>query len=995
MNVSGQQMFNMPMAFPAQWPGLFSLAQVGGGVSLWRAGLALAMTVLAVAMVVGVAGFAQRWVVGRRIDVTALVVFAVGLMMGLLLWMAAWLLRLASSPGLGYETFRPFVQTVAHCCAIGIAVAVALMPCMMLLDRRPRLGGEQARRGAGRVLLHSAIVVVIGAVLYEPFFLAVGSARPTPEDFVIGLPVGEFFAGLMFLLIALAAASPCVAAVHRAERWEAGDSDPVEASSWLHGPLPWVVAALCLPCSFVCYRLALKWGHYAAGPGQWIDGLGGGANQPLPLHFIRWCVLYGITIAVSIALGSRLMRLAAFNGVMLKPISTELHWLGSVADLWPWRKKTGQHTGIAAGDKPAPLPHKPMTTPTPASTSGPATSEISKPIAMPAAPTAVLPPAPTASQPVAAEPVESQGQEKWEALPIDPRTGLIREDVARRIREQLEQDASPIAPPPRRRQPSTEHQPATPKVVTPIEAAPVREATVAEAVMLPQRVRSLRSSTPAGSSSSPRPASPLNDPPSSWRWHLALLLLIYVAMTWHASMVPLNYQPLPMAQAWQKFKSMESFNVADNPNRRADFVANIALFVPIGFLGMSVLALGRRSKAVALAGAVVVAAGCSLLAWGIEFRQLWYPPRTVSWNDLIAEHLGGLIGIGVWLLIGHGVMSRLAQIRSQAGTVVARHRLLQLYAVGLFLFCILPMDFTLSPGRILDKVKSISFGGDLLSGGAMAWGRVVRDLAGFLAVGMLACLHGDRLPILCDPQRSRRTPAAAATLVLIYAAAIEFIKLFMVNGVVDLMNLPVRTLGGFLGARLALKALDENAAWRIGMNWPHPRRPLVALAFCFVHAALLFALLAPPWRVNWDAKLIGQQLSGMTDGLFVNYYYAGEWKALTNLTHYALLFVPLGLLLRWGLHSPMRDEDEASASSMGRRFTWLTPIVACLLVGGAIEVMQGGLDRAAAPLQSGEDGAMPDATDLLAYTAGALTGWLFMGLFLPGNDKPRLNESRT
>jgi len=67
-----------------------------------------------------------------------------------------------------------------------------------------------------------------------------------------------------------------------------------------------------------------------------------------------------------------------------------------------------------------------------------------------------------------------------------------------------------------------------------------------------------------------------------------------------------------------------------------EFAANIAMFVPLGFL--FVLLLGRRYWAWAIVVAVV-------LTCGIEATQTLLPTRVTDTRDLIANSSGALIGV--------------------------------------------------------------------------------------------------------------------------------------------------------------------------------------------------------------------------------------------------------------------------------------------------------------------------------------------------------------
>jgi VanZ family protein len=521
----------------------------------------------------------------------------------------------------------------------------------------------------------------------------------------------------------------------------------------------------------------------------------------------------------------------------------------------------------------------------------------------------------------------------------------------------------------------------------------------------------------SANTAAPHASSLQTDAPAFWRWLLLLALLAYLIMTWYASLIPLKYVDISWDQAVERFKAMRDFNVTDSANRRADWVANIVLFIPISFLAMGVLTLRNRSHFLKVIASLIVFAFGAAMACAIEFVQVWYPIRTVSQNDLVAEFIGTLIGIIIWAVVGHGITRRLAELCSGAHGALARQRLLQFYAIGLVLFCLLPMDFTLSPEKISAKINTIQFGQSLFDSNLlMGLARILRDLCVFAPLGALALYHWDKLPILGnklvqDSQNlergiapANRTVLHAAGVVLIIVAAIEILKISMVNGLVDLINIPVRSLAGLVGATVASTCLGPAGTFLVGRAWSRLTRMSLALLLIAIHIIILAGVLVQPWNINFDKQLYDDQITTFSNGLFTNYYYSGEWTALTNLTHYFLLFVPLGVLLHWGI------------GKTASRYRWallMLPLLIGTLLGLSVELSQAltprevvhiteqqvtvdtktfqqqAIDVSDPKLSKGKHlatGPMADMTDLLAYIAGTCAGWLFMGVFLAGDS---------
>ena len=81
----------------------------------------------------------------------------------------------------------------------------------------------------------------------------------------------------------------------------------------------------------------------------------------------------------------------------------------------------------------------------------------------------------------------------------------------------------------------------------------------------------------------------------------------------------------------------------------------------------------------------------------LEFSQIWFPPRTVSQNDVLAETLGGIWGVMLWLTLGGTLTAWLRNYPRRAPRSSWLQWLLQAYFLGLLIHSLLPLDLTLSP----------------------------------------------------------------------------------------------------------------------------------------------------------------------------------------------------------------------------------------------------------------------------------------------------------
>src|SRR5207244_2953817 len=133
------------------------------------------------------------------------------------------------------------------------------------------------------------------------------------------------------------------------------------------------------------------------------------------------------------------------------------------------------------------------------------------------------------------------------------------------------------------------------------------------------------------------------------RRHYALWALAWTAFVVYGSLVPLQHRSISLDDAIERFRHLPPlwFGMGS----RADWVANILLFVPLAFGWMGALACDRRWLG-RVAAALFVLPASIAAAILLEFTQLWFPVRTVSRNDIVAEMLGACLGTIAWLAVG-------------------------------------------------------------------------------------------------------------------------------------------------------------------------------------------------------------------------------------------------------------------------------------------------------------------------------------------------------
>ena len=99
---------------------------------------------------------------------------------------------------------------------------------------------------------------------------------------------------------------------------------------------------------------------------------------------------------------------------------------------------------------------------------------------------------------------------------------------------------------------------------------------------------------------------------------------------------------------------------------------------------------------------------CAAVAIGVEFAQLFFPPRTVSLNDILAEFIGTGLGIVVWLVWG-GALQRFAAGMERGGLPAIRAAVVG-YVLAYLALSLFPYDFLVSAQEFAEKFAAGGYG---------------------------------------------------------------------------------------------------------------------------------------------------------------------------------------------------------------------------------------------------------------------------------------------
>ncbi len=381
-----------------------------------------------------------------------------------------------------------------------------------------------------------------------------------------------------------------------------------------------------------------------------------------------------------------------------------------------------------------------------------------------------------------------------------------------------------------------------------------------------------------------RPTAPLTraEPPSgSGRrkslWIAAGAYLLFVV---YGSLVPLDFYPRPLDSAWRDF--LKTSYLTLGVGSRADWVANILLYIPLAYLLCAGVLTGVRSAIARLIAVAAVFVVCAAVALGVEFTQLFFPPRTVSLNDIVAEFIGATLGIGVWLVWGRR-LERLWADMTRGGLPAIRAAVVG-YVAAYLAFSFFPYDFLVSAQEFAEKFSGNNY--RLLVTSATC-DRLslcaARIFAETVAVVPLGVLLGMALG-----KSARRVYATAAICGFALGVTIETAQLFLASGISEGVSLLTRAAGLPLGVALSRHVHLDNLA---------VLRPYIVRALL---AAIPLYLVVLIWANAWfSAHWLGvgpahAKLDGVHWLPFYYHYFSTETHALRSLLAVAAMYLPVG-----------------------------------------------------------------------------------------------------
>jgi len=436
---------------------------------------------------------------------------------------------------------------------------------------------------------------------------------------------------------------------------------------------------------------------------------------------------------------------------------------------------------------------------------------------------------------------------------------------------------------------------------------------------------------------------------------LLLAAALYAAFVIYGSLVPFSYRPMPLAEAKARF--VQCLSRTHYHTSRSDVAVNVLLMAPLALLLTGAVAY-RRSALAAFMGAATAVAACAALSVGVEFAQMFFPPRTPSRTDIAAQQLGALLGIGVWLLAGRNLLDGLHRRKAADGQPNRAAALLPAYLLLLVILQTVPFDFATSPVELYRKwragaVNLLPFG---YPGHSMldAINVAMLNAAQYVPLGILG-----RLARSCPAAPRWTHPAVLAVGAPLLAEAAQLLVLSRVADLTDVLTGACGVLAGWWAAAV-LQWQPSSASGR----WS---KPAVWTFLVAVWLALLALVYWQPLDFQFSRQMVFHKLAGINLVPLADYQSTTPYNAIDQCVTKLLLFVPLGALL---------------AAACIRRGAGRTPGRACLLPVLGITL------AVAVLLEAGQlllPSRYPGLTDILLACVGSSAG---LGIVWCGSQSP-------
>ena len=418
-----------------------------------------------------------------------------------------------------------------------------------------------------------------------------------------------------------------------------------------------------------------------------------------------------------------------------------------------------------------------------------------------------------------------------------------------------------------------------------------------------------------------------------------------MAFAIYGSLLPFDWRPLPLESAWDQFRNL----LLATPGRRisrSDVLANMLLFVPIGFSLAAARLVDRGGSLALLRNALIILPVSLAVSCAAEFLQMFASDRIPSGLDIAAQGVGCIVGIVAWGVAGQGLTNWIREALSAAHQDRLSRLLVAVAAVWMFMN-LAPFDITVDLGDLAARVRTnkislVPFGHDL------SWPRRIWDVV----AETLSAIPLGLLGVSIMQARQRQAWPGAFLVGAAIVIVVECLQVFLRSHTADSGDAMLGCAGVGVGVWIGTRVMRE--AVLAPQSSPAGTMSMLAVGVVVLWCLVLVAYHWLPYDFGIDNDLIRRKLGRMSILPFVGYAGGSYLNALNDLLTKLALAVPLGLAA--GFVTRSRSTGAFSPTTV----IWL-------LGGGAlfglIEAGQLFLPRRS-----------PDPTDVLVGMAGTFVG---------------------
>ena len=415
----------------------------------------------------------------------------------------------------------------------------------------------------------------------------------------------------------------------------------------------------------------------------------------------------------------------------------------------------------------------------------------------------------------------------------------------------------------------------------------------------------------------------------------------------------MRYEYLSLIDAVGRFKNIPylSFGIGT----RSDWVSNILLFIPIGYLWLAFF-LDDRSKYTKKIGVAFVVVFLSFVfSVSLEFIQTWFPQRMPSLNDIVAETIGAVIGVSLWLSFGYSTTEWFRSFgfkKNPSGKLIW---FLQAYSIGFLIYSFMPFDLTISLAELWhkfkqDKIIMIPFSNIKME--LLSVYEYFRDIIIFIPIGMLVTI--------IFPLRE------CLLWGFLFVFSIEIGQLFVYSRSSDMTDIVLGVIGVGIGSKIMTrfkngKALtSKEGDQEIQQKRLNDRQWVLWLGIASGYAFFLIVIFCYPFNINHDLVLIKSRYLTFFRAPFSVLFFGSEYNAISEILKKGLFFAPLGMLLGVSV-------SKISVSSRIKNLLYTVSLMFCMSVAVAIEFFQIFLPP-----------KISDLTDVMLCSFGAAAGFFIL-----------------